>query len=1147
MAITASEITTSNTIEQLRGEFNNLVTDVTGLESGTLAHTEINTTTISATTFNLNEDGTFVFEGATSNAFETTLAATDPTADRTVTLPDATGTVLLSGGVMTLTDTTEATATDAAAVIVAGGLGVAKDIWVGDDIVMDSDSAVIKFGADQDVTLTHVADLGLTLDAGANATALTLNTTESGASVAPTLNLIRASGSPADDDQLGYINFVGHDSGANQVNYGQIYTTAEDVTDGTEDGQLNFYTITAGSAVNALALTGGTATFNDNVKLASDSAVLSFGADNEITLTHVADQGLNIKQVTDADDKALILTLQTGETDIALNDYLGRIFFQAPDEAQGGDAQLVGAEISALSEGDFSSTSNATKLVFATGASETATSKMQISSAGVVALSATTEASATGTAALTVAGGIGVAKDMWLGDDLVLDSDSAVIKLGADQDVTITHVADTGLNIKQVTDADDKALILKLQTGETDIAVNDYIGRIQFQAPDEGAGTDAIAVCAEISALSEGDFAADNNATKLVFATGASEAATSKMTISSAGVVALSATTEASATGTAALTVAGGIGVAKDMWIGDDIVLDSDNAVIKFGDDQDVLLTHGHDSGLLMSVTGNNVAQFSVEQDKADASTGPVFNLYRYSDSPADGDGGGLIQFYMENDNNQSFAAAQIYATAVDVTDGTEDGKLVFNTMKAGTATTALTLSELGTATLADNLILDSDSSIIYFGDDQDVSLNHVADEGLSMAVTGNNAAVFSITMDKDDASQGPYINLQRNSDSPADNDYGPTINFNQENDNNQSFTAASIFSRAIDVSDGTEDGTLYFLTSRAGTSTAALTLAETGNATISGTVTSQSGGTAAAPAFSVTTGALGVNGMYTDAANTLGFCTAATERMEINSSGSCIHAGHVLVSADSTYDVGATATRWRQGFFDEMEIGTNTSLAASSGNACFIGYAGGGAEYGLEIKTDATTGVAVIFYHTTSTSCGSISVGSSATAFNTSSDYRLKENVVDMSGAITRLKTLKPKQFNWIVDEGNEEVDGFLAHEVDGVVPQAILGEKDETKDVGTITDADGNVVSENVLESEKEDDQTWEKTATENVYQGIDQSKLVPLLTGALQEAIAKIETLETNLSVIEVNAGLNIEGMLLDGTDGSSANAGDKVLLG
>jgi hypothetical protein len=124
---------------------------------------------------------------------------------------------------------------------------------------------------------------------------------------------------------------------------------------------------------------------------------------------------------------------------------------------------------------------------------------------------------------------------------------------------------------------------------------------------------------------------------------------------------------------------------------------------------------------------------------------------------------------------------------------------------------------------------------------------------------------------------------------------------------------------------------------------------------------------------------------------------------------------------------------------------------------------------------------------HSTTTACGSISVGSSATSYNTSSDYRLKENVSDMGNAITRLKNLKPKRFNWISDENNELLDGFLAHEVDAVVPQAIHGEKDETKD-------------------------------GEPIYQGIDQSKLVPLLTGALQEAITKIEVLESKVAALE-----------------------------
>ena len=122
------------------------------------------------------------------------------------------------------------------------------------------------------------------------------------------------------------------------------------------------------------------------------------------------------------------------------------------------------------------------------------------------------------------------------------------------------------------------------------------------------------------------------------------------------------------------------------------------------------------------------------------------------------------------------------------------------------------------------------------------------------------------------------------------------------------------------------------------------------------------------------------------------------------------------------------------------------------------------------------------------------------------------------MTGAITRLKNLKPKRFNWISDASNELLDGFLAHEVDSVIPQAIHGTKDETKDVGKIKDADGNVLKENVIESAKKDGQTWEKTGTENVYQGIDQSKLVPLLTGALQEAITKIESLETRIKTLE-----------------------------
>ena len=98
MAITASEITTSSTLEQFRQQFNSLVDDVSGLESGTQTFTSTVTTSSDVVTLNILEDGKIVFEGATDDAFETTLTVVDPTADRTISLPNATGTILLADG-----------------------------------------------------------------------------------------------------------------------------------------------------------------------------------------------------------------------------------------------------------------------------------------------------------------------------------------------------------------------------------------------------------------------------------------------------------------------------------------------------------------------------------------------------------------------------------------------------------------------------------------------------------------------------------------------------------------------------------------------------------------------------------------------------------------------------------------------------------------------------------------------------------------------------------------------------------------------------------------------------------------------------------------------------------------------------------------
>lgn len=114
----------------------------------------------------------------------------------------------------------------------------------------------------------------------------------------------------------------------------------------------------------------------------------------------------------------------------------------------------------------------------------------------------------------------------------------------------------------------------------------------------------------------------------------------------------------------------------------------------------------------------------------------------------------------------------------------------------------------------------------------------------------------------------------------------------------------------------------------------------------------------------------------------------------------------------------------------------------------------------------------------------GSISVSGSTTSFNTSSDYRLKENVVDMTGALDRVEQLQPKRFNFISD-AETTVDGFIAHEVQSIIPEAITGEKDAVDDEGNPE------------------------------YQGIDQSKIVPLLVGAIKELKAEIETLKSQIN--------------------------------
>ena len=195
---------------------------------------------------------------------------------------------------------------------------------------------------------------------------------------------------------------------------------------------------------------------------------------------------------------------------------------------------------------------------------------------------------------------------------------------------------------------------------------------------------------------------------------------------------------------------------------------------------------------------------------------------------------------------------------------------------------------------------------------------------------------------------------------------------------------------------------------------------------------------------------------LYNHSSNFMRFDTAAGERMRVDSIGRLLHGC------------------------------TSATGGTSEGNVT-IEFPGN-ARNGIKTRdTSSSPSVNHMVLVSGSTDIGQIIGTTSSVSYSSASDYRLKENVVAISDGISRLKLLKPSKFNFKVTP-DETVDGFLAHEVMSIVPQAVSGTKDAV-------DSDGKPI-----------------------HQSMDSAKLVPLLTAALQEAVAKIEVLETKVAALE-----------------------------
>jgi hypothetical protein len=205
----------------------------------------------------------------------------------------------------------------------------------------------------------------------------------------------------------------------------------------------------------------------------------------------------------------------------------------------------------------------------------------------------------------------------------------------------------------------------------------------------------------------------------------------------------------------------------------------------------------------------------------------------------------------------------------------------------------------------------------------------------------------------------------------------------------------------------------------------------------------------------------------YTHTDNAMTFATSASERMRITSGG--------IVCIGKT-----TASGTTQGIFLQGDgIYAFTKNESGTGPLGYFVNANGTVDNGYRFASfRVTSGFTEVGTITTN--------GSSTTAYNTSSDYRLKENIAPMTGALATVSALKPVTYKWKIDGSDGQ--GFIAHELQSIVPDCVTGEKDAI-------DTEGNPV-----------------------YQGVDTSFLVATLTAAIQELNAKVEAQAVRIAELE-----------------------------
>jgi len=546
-----------------------------------------------------------------------------------------------------------------------------------------------------------------------------------------------------------------------------------------------------------------------------------------------------------------------------------------------------------------------------------------------------------------------------------------------------------------------------------------------------------------------------------------------------------------------AVAAAAALTVGTDLTVGDDLTLESDAAVLGFGADTDVTLTHVADTGLLLN--GTSVIQFNDSSQNIGAPSNAILDINATDE-------------------------IELNATLCDVNANLDvSGTIVGASTLSATTITASTAfvpdasdgAALGTTSLEFSDLFLADGAVIGLGDDQDVTFTHVADTGVLL----NGASVIQF---RDSA-----INIG----SPADGD----LDINADDEIELNSTLVDLNGN-LDVS-GTIVGAST-LSATTGTFSGVLKTDDTTNATSTtdGSLQTDGGLSVALDAvigddlFLLSDSAVlnigadsdlkithdGTNGDFESAGNLVfdvaGDITLDAAGLDVNFAAAGANFGLIKKdAADLIFrnpqsdglikiqgsDGGSTQT------YIEINPASNEGIIAfhpngTAGNPLGVTLTNQSNGGGFSINTSSTGGLECQTFRVNGTQLGAIVVSSSGTAFQTGSDYRLKQNVDYDWDATTECKKLKPCQFKWISDVAIEDdggdaaeiTTGFLAHELQAVVPEAASGVKDETE---TYINDDGD-------------------SATRIKPQGIDQSKIIAILTKTIQELEARITALES-----------------------------------